>query len=289
MLKKTLLALLLFISLANTSYAFSLPEHDNYVTDVVNVLSEEEEQVLEEKIYTIWKTTWNEIAVIIIPSTQWEDIAMLATDIGNTRWVGNKEFDNGIVILIAIEDRNRFTAVGYWLEGTLPDAITKRIGQKNFPDNFRQEQYYQWISSTLDDISWYILNDPTIKEYYEKEQYTNEDTNDKYDGIMFVLWVILAGVFLKGKKEMRKKVLLFLWLWWTLWTIFWLLFWSFFLFLISGYVYLLIGIVLTQGKFLWLMLWSSIGNWWRWWFWWWGSFWWFWWGSFWWWWSWWSR
>lgn len=287
MRKKALLVLLLFIGLANASYAFSLPEHDNYVTDLANILSTEEEQILENNIYTLWKNTGNEIAVVILSSTQWEDIAMLATDIGNARWVGNKKFDNGIVILIAIEDRKWFTAVGYWLEGTLPDAITKRIWQKNFPDNFRQQQYYQWIIGAINDIVWYLNNDPTIKEYYEG--YEDEETDNKYDGVMLILWIILAAIFLKGKKELRKKALLFLWLWWVVWTVFWLLLWGIVISILSAYAYLLIGIIVTQGKLLWILSLSWMSSWWKWWFWWWWSFWWFWWGSFWWWWSWWSR
>ena len=66
--------------------------------------------------------------------------------------MGKKGQNNGLVLLIAVDDKKRSIQVGYGLEGTLPDIVTKRIGEARFPPNFRQGNYYQGVSEMLDDV-----------------------------------------------------------------------------------------------------------------------------------------
>lgn len=263
--------------------AFDIPQYDNYVTDTTKILTLEQEKNLEDQIYAIRKNTATEIWILIIPSTNGEDIAQVATDVGNTRWIGTKKYDNGIIILLAINDRKRFTAVGYWLEGTLPDAIVKRIGESNFPEHFKQGQYFEGLQAALQDINAYILKDPTVTAYYKNNKDTNtSQTQDfkKYSWIMFFLGFILAGIFFTKKRVFRKNLALFTGIWWGVWLIFWLLTSAFLLAIWSAYLYLIIGIIVVQLRSSWMFFmwwWRNGGG-----FWWGSSFGWFWWGSFWW-------
>lgn len=213
MLKKLFWLLIFLLGVSCTS-AFDIPAYDGYVTDTANILTEAQHQDLESQIFSFVTGTSAQLWVLIIPTTEWEDISMLAVDVGNKRGVGEKDFNNGIVIVIAIDDRKWFIAVWYGLEWTIPDAIAKRIWEANFPDNFRAGDYYQWLKSAINDIYAYIQDDPTAVHTYEASS-TSTSSFDIDPWFVFVLIFLLAwwlGRFItspdpkdKKKRKMTKK------------------------------------------------------------------------------------
>ena len=118
------------------------------------------------------------------------------------------------MLLIAIDDRKRSIQVGYGLEGTLPDLITKRIGEARFPPNFRDGNYYQGIVEMLDDVLGYIKQDPTIVQNYAQDATSSSSSSDDYTGIIFILffvaisgfgrWVTVPSVKKDKGRKMRK-------------------------------------------------------------------------------------
>ena len=112
------------------------------VNDYVNALSEQENQLLEGKLRRYNDTTSSEFTVVIIGSTGDYDIAQYAAELGEKWGVGKKGKDNGLVILVALEDRNIGVSTGYGLEPTLTDANIKRVIETYIKPNFRQGQYF---------------------------------------------------------------------------------------------------------------------------------------------------
>ena len=106
---------------------------------------------MTSKIQEIEKATSIEIALLVVPSVD-DDINLAAVDVGNQWRVGKKGQDNGLIVLIAVNDRKWAIQVGYGLEGTLPDITTKRIGEARFPPNFRNGNYYQGLNEMLHDV-----------------------------------------------------------------------------------------------------------------------------------------
>lgn len=121
------------------------------VLDNAGVLSKQDINTIEQGIQTIQEDTTAEIAIWVLPSTQDEDIAQLTTRVGQTLGVGKKDTDNGLMLIIAAQDRSWFAATGYGLEGVLPDAYVKRLGKRHFPKHFQKEQYASGIVAFLDD------------------------------------------------------------------------------------------------------------------------------------------
>jgi len=72
-------------------------------------------------------------------------------------WCGKKESDNGLVIVIAVDDQEWFFATGYGIKEFFPDALMKRIAEKNFPPFFREGNYFQGILGALEDIETILL------------------------------------------------------------------------------------------------------------------------------------
>ena len=209
--KRILLALLLLFLIMPYSLAFDIPEPNGYVTDLTDTLSYEEEIGLEAHIQEIEDATTAEVGILLAPTTGDEVISTVAFEVGNEWGVGKKENDNGLMILVAIDDREWFMATGYGLEGTLPDAITKRVAERQFPHYFREGDYAGGLEAALDDIEGYLLNDPTIIASYNE----SETASDYADSSVWIWFAILMAAALAKaiwvgtrKKKNQKSAML---------------------------------------------------------------------------------
>lgn len=129
--------------------AFAVPSPEGFVLDQVGVLSTEQEQQLETELQQYKIQTTNEIGVLVIASLQGEVIANLAVEVGRSWGIGSKQRDNGILLLVAIEDRELFIATGYGMEGAVPDLAAKRIIDDVIVPLFKQGNYPAGISAGI--------------------------------------------------------------------------------------------------------------------------------------------
>ncbi len=153
--KSLLFIALLFISAA--LFAGGIPDKPNpprLVNDFAGILSPGQEQALESKLRTFNDTTSNQIVVVTVKSLNGYDPAVFATELGHKWGVGQKKFDNGVVVLIKpkyADERGRaFIAVGYGLEPVITDALTKRIVELEMIPRFKQGDYYGGINAATD-------------------------------------------------------------------------------------------------------------------------------------------
>lgn len=146
-MKHTLL-LFLFSLLSNVLLAQSddfppRPNPPRLVNDMADMLSAEEEAALEQKLVNYNDTTSTQIAIVTIPSIGGYDINQYAAQLGEKWGVGGTEFDNGIVILVAEEERRVAIQTGYGMEHIVPDAIAKRITEGTLKPSFQQGEFYK--------------------------------------------------------------------------------------------------------------------------------------------------
>jgi len=262
------------------AFGFDVPSYEWYVTDQVGVFSDEQKVDLNTKIQEIEQATNIEIAVLIVPTVD-DDINLAAVDVGNARWVGKEGQDNGLVVLIAVDDRKWSIQVWYGLEWTLPDLITKRVGEARFPSNFRAWNYYQGVLEMLDDVLWYIKQDPTIMENYSQDTTTNTSSSDDNIGFMFIVIFFAISVFGRWvtvpstkKSTWRKMKKYGRWMYAGVWLLLSLLItWVLGTFIISAvvsYLFLLFSVLMALAGKVWTsggmrFWWSwSGGSWWSW-------------------------
>ncbi len=122
------------------------------VSDFTNTLTPSQKQALEEKLVAIDDKTSTQIAVIIVPTTGGVDVADYATELGRAWGVGGKQFNNGVVLLIAKDDRKLNISTGYGLEGSLTDAASSHIIDEVITPNFKGDDYYRGIDEGTDAI-----------------------------------------------------------------------------------------------------------------------------------------
>lgn len=111
------------------------------VHDEAKVLSPETVQRLERDLKIFEDSTSNQIALLIIPSLGSEALEDYTLRVTKEWKLGTKEKDNGVLLLIAINDRKVRIEVGYGLEGPLPDAICNRIIRNEIAPGFRRQDY----------------------------------------------------------------------------------------------------------------------------------------------------
>jgi len=246
--------ILLFVWFSN---ALNIPKPDWYILDQANILSNQEEELLEQKIYKFWQNTDVEIWILIINSLEWEDIFTYSIDVAEARWIWDSEKDNWLFILFAMKDRERRTQVWYWLEAIITDNISKRLAEKNIPNNFQQEKYYQWIDNTIQDIINYINKDPETLAYINAS--TNAEpkiqTNTRWvEFALFIFLYILTSRFIMEKqsgtrkKKIKKKWRISFLILWLIWSILSYLFviGTVFLAIVSSYWMLALSIFLLS-------------------------------------------
>ena len=167
-----------------------------YVRDDANVLNDEEERKLNEKLQAYDRKTGNQIAVLIIRTTGDESIEKYSYRVATAWGVGQKGKDNGILITIATEDRADRIEVGKGLEGEVTDSRSGRILRSNdVTTAFRDKCWYDGIDSIVSQVQECIRT----KGKSAERIYSSDDIMSGYTVVMAVLG--FAGEYLKKKEK----------------------------------------------------------------------------------------
>ncbi|WP_238784956.1 TPM domain-containing protein [Blattabacterium cuenoti] len=164
-----------------------IPKKINPIQDYVGILSSEEVEKLNQKLISYSKKTSTEILVTIIQDLHGEDPNFLAMKWGEKWKIGKLQKNNGIIILLSINDKKISIQNGYGIEPYLTDLSTTKIINKVKPllkNNF----YYQAIDSSTQEI-FKILQGKFQKERQKKTiQYRNYFS---YILLLFIIYYIL--------------------------------------------------------------------------------------------------
>ena len=126
MLRWLSLFLLCLLPFTATAEEIAVPALTARVTDLTNTLTAEQRTTLETKLQTLEAQKGSQIAVLMVPTTRPEEIEQYSIRVVEQWKLGRKKVDDGVLLLVAKDDRKLRIEVGYGLEGALPDAITKR-------------------------------------------------------------------------------------------------------------------------------------------------------------------
>jgi uncharacterized protein len=121
------------------------PNPPRLVNDFANVLSDGEEQQLERKLVAYNDSTSTQITVVTVRNIGGYDVMDYAYRIGEQWGVGQKGKNNGLVVLVSIDDRKAGIATGYGMEGSITDLATRRIRENYMNPNFRNGDFYKGI------------------------------------------------------------------------------------------------------------------------------------------------
>ncbi len=164
-----LIALLCFATAAQAQ--LEVPElWGMRVHDEARLLSTHMREQLETALKQYEDTTSNQIAILIIPSLKGEVLEDYSLRVAEKWQLGQKEKDNGVLLLIAVEDRKMRIETGYGLEGVLPDVICNRIIRNEIAPRFRRGEYDEGVWAGIVAITRAIGGEYTADEESSGQQ-----------------------------------------------------------------------------------------------------------------------
>ncbi len=177
------------------AYAFTSPgKPQGFVNDYANLLSKEQKANLETTLSDFNKTTTVQITVVTIPDLVDETIESYAVKLFEEWGIGDKNKDNGVLFVTALNDRKTRIEVGYGLEGVLTDAQSNGIIQKIVLPEFRNNDYEKGIVDGTQAIISVVKS--------EADYSTPVSSRASWDFIYnygFIAFIILASVLGRSK------------------------------------------------------------------------------------------
>lgn len=148
-MNKIFLLLIMFIS-AN-GFALDIPSLTRPIEDKANVLDEGSKSTIESKIRQAYDNKFVQISVLIIPSLEEEVLEDYSIKVAEKWQLGTAKDDNGLLLLIAINDRKMRVEVGNGIEGLITDAYSSRIIE-NMKPYLRQQDYAGAVNDAVERI-----------------------------------------------------------------------------------------------------------------------------------------
>ena len=166
------------------------PVKEVLVTDSSNTLTADQIQALENKLDAFNDSTSTQIAVVIIPTLGGNEIADYGVKLFRAWGVGTKEHNNGVLLLIAKDERKLNITTGYGVEGALPDITCKEIIDEIIVPKFKDNDFYRGI----DDGTNAIMQ--AVKGEYTAPEGKGGGSHSKYPLIVRILFWIIGIVVL---------------------------------------------------------------------------------------------
>jgi uncharacterized protein len=138
----------------------AIPPLTSPVTDVTGTLTTDQVASLDAKLRAFQQSKGSQVAVLVVPTTQPEEIEQYAIRVAEQWKLGRKKVDDGAIVVVALNDRKVRIEVGYGLEGALPDATANRIIQDDILPPFRRGDYFGGIGTGVDRILRVIEGEP---------------------------------------------------------------------------------------------------------------------------------
>jgi uncharacterized protein len=161
------------------------PSIETAVYDEVGILSASEKNALEQKLIKYADTTSTQIVVIAIKTTHGQEIGYYATHWAHEWGIGQEDEDNGVLILVALDDRKMTIRTGYGIEHMLTDALSRRIIENVIAPRFRQGDYYGGLDEATN-----VMFDIFAGEY------KNEVQPEEFSWLPFIIFLIFFILFI---------------------------------------------------------------------------------------------
>lgn len=168
---------------------------NNPVIDQANILNPQEKQRLEAQLRTIYQQGLAQAAVVIVPTTNGMPIFDYALQVAEKWQLGTKDIDDGLLMVVAVNDRDMYILTGYGLEGVLPDAAVNRIIREDITPLFKQNNYGAGILAGVTALQSRLSADPEVLARADAQaaESTAQQGSDELPSPIFLF--IIAMIF----------------------------------------------------------------------------------------------
>ncbi|MEA3499863.1 MAG: TPM domain-containing protein [Candidatus Marinimicrobia bacterium] len=215
-MKKIILVLVSFIFF-NTAFALDIPKLQGRVNDHANILNANEERQIEQFLYQNEQKNSSQVVLLTLKSLEGENLEDYSMRVVDKWKIGQKEYDNGALLLVAIAERKIRIEVGYGLESIITDLKAGYIIRNAITPEFKKGNYSGGIAKGLANITGIInkkfdISDEELARYQNSQKKANTG-NLPFSFIVIVFIIImnlLGRIFGSGRRRKGMGFLPFL-------------------------------------------------------------------------------
>lgn len=173
-----------------------VPKLSRRVTDFTNTLSPAQLNAIEADVARFEDSTSTQLVIVMLPTIGSASIEEFALRTAEVNQIGQKGTDNGVLLLIAKDDRKLRIEVGYGLEGVLPDGLGGSIIRREITPHFRTGDYYAGIKAGAEAIMLATRNE------YKADKRKDENEGTVGSILLFLLFAfIILSAMARGKRS----------------------------------------------------------------------------------------
>ncbi|WP_309373292.1 TPM domain-containing protein [Rhodoferax sp.] len=184
-----------------TAFAqLAVPALTGHVVDTTQTLSTLQRNQLEAKLTEFERVHGSQVVVLLVPSTQPEDITSYANRVGNEWKIGRKEVGDGVLLVVALTDHRVRIEVAKTLEGAIPDLAAKRVIEQAITPRFKQGDYAGGLDAAVVQIMALVSGEalPAPSQSAQRGRSPGDGFNWMDLGIFLFIAVPVVGAVAKS-------------------------------------------------------------------------------------------
>jgi uncharacterized protein len=191
-----------------------IPPLSARVTDLTATLSADQIVALESSLETIEREKGAQLAILMLPTTQPESIEQFGIRLAEAWKIGRFRVNDGVIVIVAKDDRSTRIEVGRALEGAIPDAVAKRIVAETMTPRFKAGDFAGGLQQAVSALGGTIGGEALPAPVHQTEN-PSADTN-----FVFLFLALMLGVVLRSLFGLVGAMLAAVVAGWLAWTIF---------------------------------------------------------------------
>ena len=189
-------------------FAATVPALKGRVNDYAKIIRDSDEREIEEYLASLEQSTGIQIAVLTMPSLDGEDIASFGIKVADKWQLGDKEKDNGALLLVAYAEHDLRIEVGDGLEGSLTDAKCGLILRNVIVPEFKNGNYSEGIKQGVMNMGGIVSGDESAvsRSVRESDGDSSSSSSDFVPMFICIIWLILfVSSVAAGTRRGRRR------------------------------------------------------------------------------------
>jgi len=174
-----------------------------FVNDYANIISPQYNTQIESTLKSLYDSKTAEFSIVTIDSLGGQDIESYALNLAQGK-LGDKEENNGLLLLVSVQDRKYRFEVGRGLEPILNDAKIGRIGRDYLAPNFKNEEYGKGIYEASLAVKTTILGETDSTYYIDERTIPQSYRSIQFFGV-FIFWIVMFIIIVSARRGRHKR------------------------------------------------------------------------------------
>jgi len=189
----------LLLLFATSAFALDIPPAPTqWFTDTANLVDSSQAEALNAKLRDFEQQSGAQFIIYIFPSLEGESLEDFTIHCAEKWKVGNKKYDNGLILFVFVKERKVRVEVGYGLEGTITDAFSSRVIRDDIAPHFQQNDYAGGLNAAADDLITKIRGgEPAVApvQSTQRSSRRRSSSSDNAGCVQFLIFVVVIFLF----------------------------------------------------------------------------------------------